>query len=438
MTKTKSTILLIILLVVLLFLCVFSVMPKILIGSYAYNSPLNLLNLGGDLGKSVFGQYKIEKPEDMTEEEYGTKIQESIKIIRERLKDFNLSDATVTFSQSILTVRMNDTSHSATALDLVNQRGKFALSSSNDASKLADTTLITNKNIKKVTTGYSSADGIYYLKIDVDDAAVALLKASTVLATSSSPVTLYYYIDGVLYQNNNFQATSQYTYPSLYLYAYEDTTLEMYKTLFNNDILPLDITFESQGYAAPLLGRHAALISGILVAVAALAVIAALIVIFKLLGVASALSFITYMIGLLLLISLVYLPVFDIGALIGVIAAFALYFYTAYHFLNTVNSLKEGVKEFTGEKHFLVLFGRTRRHTVLPIVRIHAILFVSSVILWIFGIGALSSFAAVLAYASVLSVLANLFVFRLFSRLFISISSNQTLYYGKTDRGTKA
>ncbi len=437
MTKTKSTILLIILLVVLAFLCVFSVMPEILVGSYAYHSPLNLLNLGSDLGKSVVGVYEVEKPDDLTEEDYSAKINESLKIIRKRLSDFNLQDASFALSQTSLTVRMKNTDDAISALSLVNQKGEFALSSSNDATKLSETTLMTNKNITKVSTGYSSSDGIYYMKIDIDDTTAALIKASTASATSSSPVTMYFYFDGVLYKANNLQATSQYTYSSLYVYATDGISLEIYKSLLNNGILPLDVTYESYGYAAPLLGEYAALISGIFVLVIAVAIIVALIIRFKLFGLASALSFLVYILAVFLLISLVYLPAFDIGALLGAMFAMALYLYSSVYFLNTVNGLKEGVKEQNSEKQLTILLGRARRHVTLHLLRIHAVLFAASLILWIFGVGVTASFAVVLTYASVLSLLANLFVSKLFESLFIAISPDLNLYYSAAKKEEK-
>jgi preprotein translocase subunit SecD len=296
---------------------------------------------------------------------------------------------------------------------------------------------VTNRNIKKVSTGYSSGDGIYYLKIDIDENSAALLKTMTAGASSSSPVTLYYFFDGVRYQSNNFQATSQYAQSSLYLYSREATSLDVYKSILDNGVLPIDIDFVSYEYAAPLLGEYAALIAGILVIALALAVIAALVIKYKLLGTASSLSFLVYLLGIFLLISLAYIPMFDIGALMGVVFAMALYLFTSAYFLNTLNGLTESVKEFSGEKQLLVLLGRTRRHTTLHLVRIHAVLLVASAVMWIFGIGALSSFAVVMTYASLLSLLADLFVFRLFARLFIAISPNENLYYGAVKKEEK-
>ncbi|MEG1706868.1 MAG: hypothetical protein RR291_05180, partial [Clostridia bacterium] len=162
MNKTKSVIVLSLILVVVLFLGIFTFLPKVDFGYQTYNSPINLINKSQDLGSGYFSVMSLDKGK-LTDEEYATAKDKMVESIKTRLSTYGIYDATISVADNQATIQVADTADVSTALSLVSQRGKFVFATVKAEELTDDKIITTSDGVKGATSKYYSGDNAYAL-----------------------------------------------------------------------------------------------------------------------------------------------------------------------------------------------------------------------------------------------------------------------------------
>lgn len=433
MSKTKSVVLLSVLVALILFFGVFSFLPEVDMGAYTYHSPINLTTKGQDVGDGIYVIYDVSRPDnvlapgetatgDNAEKiEFDTAMKNTIEVMRKRLTAYGMGDATISYSDEKITVYLPSTSSDTVLANVLGIEGELVLSTSSSTDKkITDYTHITQT---KVT--YTSANNVYFVIMVFDEAGQASLKEATKTAADSA-ITIYFLLDGEQYTTRS--TSEQFEGSVMYLQTSDKAEAYKLANILNSGAMQLTLTQKEAGYVQPQIGNTAYL--WIVLGIVTLAVIIAFICVYGLQGVAVTLSLLCVITLTTIFSGLVYMNQFTLSGVLGYLIVLAIFAMSNAMIFAKAKQYASISEEPIIEKKLLIAVGKGYAHGTKAIIFAHAVAFVAGVVLWLATVGTVKSLGVVLAYGSAFSLLATLFVTKLFSWLFINICpSNDKIHH---------
>ncbi len=416
MTKTKATVSLCVLLVVVLFFSVFTFLPEVRMGNYTYNSPINLMIKGPDLGKSIAVNFDYEFDEDDTAEEIKADKSKIMSVMETRLESYGITDAQIAVSNTGLTLILPLDSYNDTFYKAVSQKGAFEINTKKDS---LFTIVTDSRHFTKVYATYAS--GYYYVVMELDTEAKAALSQLTEKAAEEE-VTIYFTLDGTEYTSKTL--TEQLTENSIYLSMSSADEAQYLLTVLNSERYPLTMEKTKSWYLTASAGTEALTWAYVALGVITLAVFIALWATYGLSGLAAGISLLAVITLTVLASAFAFTAELSIAWVFGLLAAVAFYALFVSLILDKFRAAAMGDVEPNLTKRLRVSLTKSFDVYTKPLILTALVALVGSIAVWATATYSIKSFGIVLTYGIILGVLAILFLFKLLAKSFFVLSSS--------------
>ncbi len=403
MTKRTSVILLSLITVVVLFFGVFAFIPDGLeFGDYnVFYSPYKLIQRSGMFTDTVNATYYTKLDE-------GAEISNVQKIINSRLEqiygyysvDINVKDDVTTIAVP-KTVESGDSSEKPTATTILNnvtRKGNVELLStaySQNATYDSDSVVLKAEHFRKARTqSYIQSGNTFYI------CEVKLTSEGTKIADKvlNAGTQYLYAIDETLV------GTAVYTNSTLQLYSQSKENSKVVASYIKTGVLGAELTLNDTTETENGLGWIFSVVMGVIV----LASFIFFAVRYKTLGLAGVLSQLIAIVIFMYFAGLVFIPMFNIFAAIGVALAYLfMTFFTVFTF--------EKIRKYSESKTFNASMYKGFADTLKVNLIAHAAFLVLGIVLWVIPTAVTAPLGCVMVYGAVLSFAATFGLNRLFS-----------------------
>ncbi len=393
MTKTASTVILILFIAVLAFVGVFTFIPEFEYGVYGeFYSPSTLIQKSNLFSNTLSTTYSVELDEDV-------EVAQVQKIISKRLSSiYGLYGADISAEDKTLTVTIPEIAHNSdgltadSAMEAVTVRGVLEIVTSTTYSD--DSVVLSSEHFKNASTRQLVSQGTTYY------VAIVNLNSDGVKAAKSLS-TIYAAVDGTV-----AYGAQLYTENTLYLFGSSMTDAKEIASYVNNGALQAELNLVDSAINESL----AELFLLIGIAVVMLALVVFYVVRYKALGWVAVLSQLFTIVVATVVAGLVHLEVLNLFAVIGLLLGIALQtYFTVYAFDNI--SAYEG-STFASAKH--KGFAKSNKLNLI----VHGIVLVVGVVLWLIPTVVTAPLGNVLVYLAVLSFVATMGLNRLLAQIF--------------------
>ena len=189
--KSKAIVKIVIISLVALLAIVFSFLSfGVANKNYKFVGFANALNKSLDYNDGVYAEYRVSRPEEMSDEDYNTKLNDTLTRIQSVLSTKGLNTARLTHSNTTIRIEAPVGSVTSDVLSTIGL-GDLKIRTSSDSSKdpIVTSDQITSAFATQIQTSSTAYQWGAYLSFN-DDAKAALAEA-TKSASSSSSVTIY-------------------------------------------------------------------------------------------------------------------------------------------------------------------------------------------------------------------------------------------------------
>lgn len=425
-SKRRSTIILSIIWAVVLFLCVFAVLP-ISFGIDEYNPPINSILLGKDLKGSVYAIFeaKMTDADDnpLPAEDLPALLEESLNIMKTRLRFYGYTEASVS-TEGEYSIRV-DIPNVYEAEDIFTALGKpmkieiCEVDPKGDTQNKKGAEVFSGSNIINASIG--SEKGSPRVLLNLDNAGKDSLSAASKKAADGK-TTLHIWIDDVY--NSALTITERISDGVLKVpgFSSEDEA-KVYAMQINsgthNLLFETHKTYQTDPAAGEGVLQAVLIAGGVSIAV----VVAVIFLFYRRLGFAGNLSLFIFI--FLYIVVLATLPWIEltVPGIAGIAVAFALA--AGCNFI-----IFEKIKdEYKSGKSIIAACDAGYKKSVFTILDSHAIALLASAAFWIFGSVFVRSFAATLFAGIVLSAFCSLVFNRYFIKKLLNINSTSPKKY---------
>ena len=396
MTKTTSTVILIIFIAVLAFVGVFTFIPEFGYGAYGeFYSPATLIQKGNLFSNTVTTTYAVELNEGAT----NAQVQ---KVLDKRLSSiYGLYGAQISTTGNALTVvvpeisKGNDNLTVDSLMEVVSVVGNLEILTESTYS--ADKVILSNKHYTGATTR-KLVSGTYEYFVAIVNLNAEGVKAASSLKYSNGS----YAIDGKITLTGGVQLYNEST---LYLYSYTMTGAKELAGYINSGVLGAELKFVDSQTTQSNGGLF--LFIGLAVVVLALAVF--YVVRYKTLGLVGILSQLFTIVVGTIVAGLIHLEILNIFAVVGMLLGIALQTYFTVYAFENINAYEGST--FASAKH--KGFANSNKLNLI----VHAIALAVGIILWVIPTVVTAPLGNVLVYLVVLSFVATMGLNRLFATI---------------------
>lgn len=396
MTKTTSTVMLIIFIAVLAFVGVFTFIPEFGYGAYGeFYSPATLIQKGNLFSDTVTTTYTVEFEEGVTSVQ-------AQKVISKRLGAiYGLYGAKISTTGNTLTVTIpeivkgNDNLTVDSVMEVVSVPGVLEILAESTYSE--ENVILSGEHFKGATTR-KLVSGEYEYFVTIVNLTTEGAKAASSLSSSNGS----YAIDGTITLSGGVQLYNENT---LYLYSYTMTGAKELAGYINSGVLGAELKFVDSQTTESNGGLF--LFVGLAVVVLALAVF--YVVRYKKLGWVGVLSQLFTIVVGTIVAGLIHLEILNIFAVIGILAGIALQTYFTVYAFENINAYEGST--FASAKH--KGFANSNKRNLI----VHAIALVVGIVLWAIPTVVTAPLGNVLVYLVVLSFIATMGLNRLFASI---------------------
>lgn len=396
MTKTTSTVMLIIFIAVLAFVGVFTFIPEFGYGAYGeFYSPATLIQKGNLFSDTVTTTYTVEFEEGVTSVQ-------AQKVISKRLGAiYGLYGAKISTTGNTLTVTIpeivkgNDNLTVDSVMEVVSVPGVLEILAESTYSE--ENVILSGEHFKGATTR-KLVSGEYEYFVTIVNLTTEGAKAASSLSYSNGS----YAIDGTITLSGGVQLYNENT---LYLYSYTMTGAKELAGYINSGVLGAELKFVDSQTTESNGGLF--LFVGLAVVVLALAVF--YVVRYKKLGWVGVLSQLFTIVVGTIVAGLIHLEILNIFAVIGILAGIALQTYFTVYAFENINAYEGST--FASAKH--KGFANSNKRNLI----VHAIALVVGIVLWAIPTVVTAPLGNVLVYLVVLSFIATMGLNRLFASI---------------------
>ncbi len=396
MTKTTSTVMLIIFIAVLAFVGVFTFIPEFGYGAYGeFYSPATLIQKGNLFSDTVTTTYTVEFEEGVTSVQ-------AQKVISKRLGAiYGLYGAKISTTGNTLTVTIpeivkgNDNLTVDSVMEVVSVPGVLEILAESTYSE--ENVILSGEHFKGATTR-KLVSGEYEYFVTIVNLTTEGAKAASSLSYSNGS----YAIDGTITLSGGVQLYNENT---LYLYSYTMTGAKELAGYINSGVLGAELKFVDSQTTESNGGLF--LFVGLAVVVLALAVF--YVVRYKKLGWVGVLSQLFTIVVGTIVAGLIHLEILNIFAVIGILAGIALQTYFTVYAFENINAYEGST--FASAKH--KGFANSSKRNLI----VHAIALVVGIVLWAIPTVVTAPLGNVLVYLVVLSFIATMGLNRLFASI---------------------
>ena len=396
MTKTNSTVILIIFIAVLAFVGVFTFIPEFEYGAYGeFYSPATLIQKGNLFSNTVTTTYTVELNEGVTSAQ-------AHKVISNRLSSvYGIYGAKVSTTGNTLTVTIPEIvrgGNNLTAdsiMESVSIPGVLEILA--ESTYAAESVLLTQEHFKHATTR-KLVSGEYEYFVTIVNLTSEGAKAATSLSYSNGS----YAIDGTITLSGGVQLYNENT---LYLYSYTMAGAKELASYVNNGVLDAELKFvDSQ-----TTETHGGLLLFVALAVVLVALCVFYVVRYKKLGWVGVLSQLFTVVVATIVAGLIHLEILNIFAVVGILVGTALQTYFTVYAFEHINAYEGST--FASAKH--KGFANSNKRNLI----VHAIALVVGIILWVIPTVVTAPLGNVLVYLTILSFVATMGLNRLFASI---------------------
>lgn len=285
---------------------------------------------------------------------------------------------------------------------------------------------LNGSHIKKAQ--YMSANGTATVYIEFTDEGKNVLKELTSSATSSSPVTLYVYVDKKYDTDNSYNYYSAVSVEGtvengfIQLSGGSTITTKAAATAFANKIesgtIGVNMTIDGEEMSvSPVVNKDVVIISEVLLLLIVVCSIVYLVLKYKELGLVASLNTVIFATLTIVALSLTTLVELSSATLLAVIISYIVVFVNSILFIENIKN------EYENGKKFIPAFKSGYVKTIPMMIDIYSVMFGLSILgLWLAN-GALKSFAVVFLFTSLIGAFMMMLMFRGLTKLYLNINN---------------
>lgn len=393
MTKTASTVMLIIFIAVLAFVGVFTFIPEFEYGAYGeFYSPSTLIQKSNLFSNTLTTTYSVELEDGVTAQSVQKNINKRLSAI------YGIYGADILLKDNVLTVTIPEIANNSDGLTadsvmkVVSASGVLEIVTSTTYSD--DSVVLSAEHFKSASTRKLVSQGTEYY--------VAIVHLTTEGAKAAKSLsTIYAAVDGTV-----AYGAQLYTENTLYLFGSSILDAKQIAGYVNCGALNAELEFSDSATNESLGGLF--LLIGIAVVVLALAVF--YIVRYKTLGWVAVLSQLFSIVVATIVAGLIHLEILNLFGVIGLLLGIALQTYFTVYAFDNINAYEGST--FASAKH--KGFAKSNKLNLI----VHGTALVVGIILWVIPTIVTAPLGNVLVYLAVLSFIATMGLNRLLAQIF--------------------
>lgn len=415
MTKTKAIVSLCILLVAVLFFSVFTFLPEVKMGSYTYNSPIRLLTKGQDISDTIVVNFKVDPKNAKTDEFIQENLPEAISTLEKRLASYELNDAQVFSSGTLVTLILPVNSYSDTFYKSLYKKGSFEINTKKD-------------NLYSMVTGaehfsdvkVTYANEAYYIIMELDQEAKEALAEATEKASEEN-VTIYFMIDAEEYSSQTLKTT--FSDDTLLISTQSVEEAQYLLTILKGGEYPFAMEKVRAWTVTPAAGEQALTWAYIALGAVVVLVFVALIAAYGLTGLAAGISLLATVTLNILAGTFVFMTEFSIAGVFGLILSVVFYALFAALILEKYKTAAANDTEADMTKRLRVSLAKSFDMYKKPLLLTAAMTLVGAIAMWAAAPWIIRPLGIILTYGTVLNVLALLFLTKAFANCFYVLNT---------------
>ena len=463
MGKVKSVLLIVVVTAVLAGLLFIGFAPSFPVGAKDYfNSLLSNIELGTDLGGGHYtvyypegvlsaSDYKLEEPEEQqkytqyggiylsneiydgetVDEEFAAEFERAAASIRTRYESMGFINTQFSVENDY-TIRVAIPSVSAN-VSLSNVLTQLAFAGS---LHITDTAIATSTAERGAevwgrdlvsSAGIAGAEGNYAVAIRFTREGREKFAALTADMISSESTTLYVYVG--INQILSVSISEEMDQSTIYISGSFDTREEaqavasvINSVLDEEDVFDLSVTYSYIYDLAPTMGENTALWIAVSIGVLFLALIVVSLVKYKGMGLAFTYGFLTWMLALLLCVSLIGGIVVDFGGVLAIVLSSVLMAGFSYYAYRNIRG------EFETGKTLTASIKAGFKKSIALTLDVHIVLALAALVLWLVSVGKVSFAALIFLLGTALSGVCTLLVTRFYLYMFMAQPSNKIAF----------
>ena len=463
MGKVKSVLLIVVVTAVLAGLLFIGFAPSFPVGAKDYfNSLLSNIELGTDLGGGHYtvyypegvlsaSDYKLEEPEEQqkytqyggiylsneiydgetVDEEFAAEFERAAASIRARYESMGFINTQFSVENDY-TIRVAIPSVSAN-VSLSNVLTQLAFAGS---LHITDTAIATSTAERGAevwgrdlvsSAGIAGAEGNYAVAIRFTREGREKFAALTADMISSESTTLYVYVG--INQILSVSISEEMDQSTIYISGSFDTREEaqavasvINSVLDEEDVFDLSVTYSYIYDLAPTMGENTALWIAVSIGVLFLALIVVSLVKYKGMGLAFTYGFLTWMLALLLCVSLIGGIVVDFGGVLAIVLSSVLMAGFSYYAYRNIRG------EFETGKTLTASIKAGFKKSIALTLDVHIVLALAALVLWLVSVGTVSFAALIFLLGTALSGVCTLLVTRFYLYMFMAQPRNKIAF----------
>ena len=463
MGKVKSVLLIVVVTAVLAGLLFIGFAPSFPVGAKDYfNSLLSNIELGTDLGGGHYtvyypegvlsaSDYKLEEPEEQqkytqyggiylsneiydgetVDEEFAAEFERAAASIRTRYESMGFINTQFSVENDY-TIRVAIPSVSAN-VSLSNVLTQLAFAGS---LHITDTAIATSTAERGAevwgrdlvsSAGIAGAEGNYAVAIRFTREGREKFASLTADMISSESTTLYVYVG--INQILSVSISEEMDQSTIYISGSFDTREEaqavasvINSVLDEEDVFDLSVTYSYIYDLAPTMGENTALWIAVSIGVLFLALIVVSLVKYKGMGLAFTYGFLTWMLALLLCVSLIGGIVVDFGGVLAIVLSSVLMAGFSYYAYRNIRG------EFETGKTLTASIKAGFKKSIALTLDVHIVLALAALVLWLVSVGTVSFAALIFLLGTALSGVCTLLVTRFYLYMFMAQPSNKIAF----------
>ncbi|HPG92583.1 MAG TPA: hypothetical protein PK675_04150, partial [Clostridia bacterium] len=371
---------------------------------------------GTDLADGVTTSFSIERPSEITDEDFAILIDNSIGIMEERLANYGLEKSQIVASSTNISLTLPVNSYDEDFYSAIYSNGLFEICTYDETTK-AYTVITDSTHFTDVYVSYGTST--YYVVMVLDDEAKTALATLTETASETS-VKIYFRVDGEDYTTSTL--TEQFDSDTVNVSTTDATAAQFLYTILGSGNYGFTMTMNDIYVAEAISGETAINWANIGLAVIALAVAVAFIVNYGLSGLAASISLLITMIASLLTATFIYRSEISVGAFIGFYVGIAVFALFNTLILEKYRKSANTDVEPNIEKRLRASMTKSYATYTKPIVWISLMVLVASITIWAAAPNSFKTFGVLLTYFTVFGLFSTLYVTKLFANIFYTLS----------------